>query len=76
MSNTEVRVRGRVKFFNDEKGFGFIMPEEGGKDIFVHRKDLVEGVDTLLQDQAVSYVVGNNNHKKGDGTKATMVKVE
>jgi len=44
---------GKVKFFNSEKGFGFITPDEGGKDVFVHktgtRDALYEG-DTVTFD--------------------------
>lgn len=36
--------QGNVKWFNVEKGFGFIEPEEGGKDIFVHRNN-IEGLN-------------------------------
>ena len=47
---------GTVKFFDETKGFGFIKPDDGGKDIFVH----VSGVEagTLKEDQKVSYEVG------------------
>lgn len=38
-------MEGTVKFFNTEKGFGFIEPAEGGKDIFVHANNLDDGFE-------------------------------
>jgi len=47
---------GTVKWFNAEKGFGFIAPDEGGKDVFVHITALREaGLESLQDDQKVSY---------------------
>tara|TARA_R110002167_G_scaffold254291_2_gene460475 strand:- start:690 stop:887 length:198 start_codon:yes stop_codon:yes gene_type:complete len=45
---------GTVKFFNDSKGFGFITPESGSKDLFVHVTGL-SGTDTLNEGDAVTY---------------------
>ena len=47
---------GKVKFFNDTKGFGFITPDDGGKDLFVHISAVPAG--TLSDDDAVEYEVG------------------
>ena len=47
---------GTVKFFNDTKGFGFIQPEDGGQDAFVHISAVERaGMRTLTAEQRVSY---------------------
>jgi CspA family cold shock protein len=47
---------GRVKWFNDAKGFGFIEPEGGGDDVFAHFSSIqMEGFRTLKQGARVSY---------------------
>ena len=47
---------GTVKFFNDAKGYGFIQPDGGGTDAFVHISAVERaGMQTLRQDQRVSY---------------------
>jgi CspA family cold shock protein len=48
--------KGTVKFFNTEKGFGFIQPDDGGNDVFVHITALERaGIRTLSEGQKVSY---------------------
>jgi cold shock protein len=48
--------RGTVKFYNGTKGFGFIQPEDGGKDVFVHATALERsGVTALREGQKVSF---------------------
>lgn len=47
---------GTVKWFNDAKGFGFIVPEEGGEDVFVHHSNIQgTGFKTLAEGQSVSF---------------------
>lgn len=49
---------GTVKFFNQKKGFGFIVPEDGGKDVFVHISSVqASGMDTLSDGQRVNFEV-------------------
>ena len=48
--------KGTVKWFNTEKGYGFIAPENGGKDVFVHIRAVQRsGLDTLTENQTVTY---------------------
>ena len=50
---------GTVKWFNDKKGYGFIAPADGGKDIFVHMSEIqMDGFKTLEDDQIVDFEVG------------------
>lgn len=49
---------GTVKWFNESKGFGFIKPEDGGDDVFVHFRAIVgDGFKTLTEGQTVNYQV-------------------
>jgi CspA family cold shock protein len=54
----EMSQQGTVKWFNNAKGYGFIQPETGGEDIFVHHTAIVsEGFRTLNQGERVSFEV-------------------
>ena len=49
---------GTVKWFNESKGFGFIAPDDGGKDLFAHFKEIQgSGFKTLAENQRVEYEV-------------------
>jgi len=51
-----VKARGKVKFFNVQKGFGFIAPNNGGKDLFVHANNVLCDVRSLREGQEVEFV--------------------
>lgn len=64
--------QGTVKWFNAEKGFGFITPQEGGPDVFVHFSEIQSGgYRSLEENQVVSYTVTQGNK----GPQATQVTV-
>ncbi len=60
---------GTVKFFNNSKGFGFITPDDGGKDVYVHQDGLT---DEITEGDKVSYDV----EESPKGLNAINVKVE
>lgn len=61
-----MRQAGKVKFFNRDKGFGFISPEEGGRDVFVHVSAVQKaGVPYLEDGMAVSYEIVEDPKGRG-----------
>ena len=63
---------GTVKWFNESKGFGFISPDDGSKDVFVHFSSIAsEGFRTLAEGQQVTFNVEDGPK----GTQATNVQV-
>ena len=68
------RVNGTVKFFNHARGFGFIQPEDGGNDAFVHITAVEQaGLKGLNEGQRISFDVEPD--KKGKGPKAVNLVV-
>ena len=63
-------MEGKVKWFNGSKGFGFITPSDGGKDVFVHQSDIEAEGRTLNDGDRVQYEVADSPK----GPKAAKVK--
>ncbi len=66
-------MRGRIRWFDARRGYGFIIPEAGGPDVFLHRRVLQETahVRSLLPGQTVEY----EGQETAQGTKATRVTI-
>jgi CspA family cold shock protein len=61
-----MRATGTVKFFNVAKGFGFIQPEDGSKDVFVHATALeVAGIRSLNEGDKVTFVLEEDRRGRG-----------
>lgn len=69
-----MRVNGTVKFFNHSRGFGFIAPEDGSKDVFVHASGLERsGVSSIDEGDKVSFEIEDDT--RGRGKQATNLQL-
>lgn len=66
-------MNGTVKWFNPDKGFGFIAPDDGGKDVFVHISAVQRaGLQTLNEGQKVSFEIQTDRGKQAAGDLKTL----
>jgi CspA family cold shock protein len=69
-----MRYTGTVKFFNHSRGFGFIQPEDGGKDMFVHATALERsGIASINEGDKVTFEVEDD--RRGRGKQATKIQM-
>jgi CspA family cold shock protein len=59
------KAEGRVAFFKADKGYGFIMPDSGGPDVFVHVFNIPDHIEDLQQGQRVRYDLRESSRKPG-----------
>jgi cold shock protein len=74
LGSESMAMTGTVKFFNGERGYGFIKPDDGGRDVFVHITAVERaGLKSLVEGQRISFDVEPD--KKGKGPKAVNLVV-
>lgn len=65
------KLKGKVKFFNTQKGFGFITPDNGGKDVFVHANNIQGDPESMREGQKVEFEEGEG--RKGPEAKNVVI---
>jgi len=68
------RITGTVKFFNFSKGYGFVQPEDGSKDVFIHASALEQaGIHGLNEGDKITFVLEDD--RRGRGKQAAQVEL-
>jgi CspA family cold shock protein len=68
------RITGTVKFFNTTKGYGFVSPEDGAKDVFVHISALEQaGIQGLNEGDKITFVLEDD--RRGRGKQAAQIEL-
>jgi len=68
------RKNGTVKWFNPDKGYGFIKPEDGGPDVFVHVTELrAAGIKSLSEGERVSFELGEQQRQTSGGVASSCL---
>lgn len=67
-----MKVQGTIRWFSNARGYGFVAPDDGGKDIFVHYSNIqMDGYKTLKEDQRVEFEVGEIDGKGQNALEVT-----
>ncbi|MBT9131520.1 cold shock domain-containing protein [candidate division NPL-UPA2 bacterium Unc8] len=66
---------GKVKWFSKQKGYGFITPDDGGDDCFVHHSDIIkeEGLEILAEEDTVEFEIEKDGRGRSKATKVRKV---
>lgn len=67
-----MKFKGTIKFFNSQKGFGFITPDNGGKELFVHMSNIEGNFKSLNEGDKVEYEEGQGR-KGPEATRVTVL---